>query len=258
MSILVSLDQQAKMFFHDKEYGIGIQTLVIRIICVDPSFDAFSIPIKKYTKTKKQLEYGVKFDYEKFKNATEKENIEMISEAVTNSLSVVNELKIKDFELDKFRNDVVIFFNQKTKESSLEKQTSNTELNNPSRSQQSGNHVNEDYRSESRKSCLIRLLNEKKYIHDGFSYTGAFNESERKVIEKELNDFIEELIKKDTEINTQDQLLKSMRQFLYSSSSSDTENREYLASYMEKILDVYSISSSDGLLNEWMYGFNPK
>lgn len=256
LSILVSLDQQAKRYFHDKEYGTGIQTFVIRIICVDPAFDAFSVPIKKYTKTKKQLEYGVKLDYEKFKNATEKENIEMIFEAVTNSLSVVNELKIKDFVLDRFRNDIVIFFNQKTKESSLENQIFKVEPSSPSQNQQLDKHVNKYCMSESRKSCLIRLLNDKKYHSDGFAYTGALTESLRCKFEKELNDFIQRLINDDAK--TKEQLLYVMRQFLYSSSPSDTEDREYLANYMEKILDAYDIASSDGLLNDWMYGFIPK
>ena len=37
-------------------------------------------------------------------------------------------------------------------------------------------------------------------------------------------------------------------------SEGDTEDRERAALYCEKVMDVLGIESSDGLLNEWMYG----
>lgn len=258
LSVLDSLDQKAKVFFKKKEYGTGIQSLVITFTCVAPSFDFFFKPLKKYLKTKKLLEYGIKFNYDNFTNATEKETKEMIAKEVLNSLSIIKEFKIKDFDLDKFRSDIVLFFNQKTNEPLLVKQQSKTESSSPHLNQQSDKPVNKCCMPEFRKSCLIRLLNEKKYLPDGFVYTGALTELLRNRFEKELNDFIQRLINEDDNVKTNEQLLEVMRQFLYSSSLSDTEDREYLANYMEKILEAYCIGSSDGLLNEWMYGLNPK
>jgi hypothetical protein len=34
----------------------------------------------------------------------------------------------------------------------------------------------------------------------------------------------------------------------------DTEDREQLLRYLEEIMDILGIASSDGLLNRWMYG----
>jgi hypothetical protein len=37
----------------------------------------------------------------------------------------------------------------------------------------------------------------------------------------------------------------------------DTEDREYVCSSFEKIMDAIDLKSSNGVLNKWMYGFNP-
>jgi hypothetical protein len=34
----------------------------------------------------------------------------------------------------------------------------------------------------------------------------------------------------------------------------DTEDREQFLRYLEEIMDILGIESSDGLLNRWMYG----
>ena len=40
--------------------------------------------------------------------------------------------------------------------------------------------------------------------------------------------------------------------------SEDTEERERVCCYLERIMDCVRINNSDGLLNNWMYGFDPK
>ncbi|MGA9213162.1 DUF4844 domain-containing protein [Kaistella sp.] len=37
----------------------------------------------------------------------------------------------------------------------------------------------------------------------------------------------------------------------------DTEDREYVCQSFEKIMDAIELESSGGVLNQWMYGFNP-
>ena len=36
----------------------------------------------------------------------------------------------------------------------------------------------------------------------------------------------------------------------------DTEERERFCGYLEEIMDIVGIESSDGLLNGWLYGFD--
>jgi hypothetical protein len=45
----------------------------------------------------------------------------------------------------------------------------------------------------------------------------------------------------------QDQLMNEFR-------SADTEDREQFMTYLQDIMDIVGIASSDGLLNRWMYG----
>lgn len=37
----------------------------------------------------------------------------------------------------------------------------------------------------------------------------------------------------------------------------DTEDAEHVAGFYEKMLDSLEIESSDGILNDWLYGFDP-
>ena len=37
----------------------------------------------------------------------------------------------------------------------------------------------------------------------------------------------------------------------------DTEDRERICSYFEELMDIVELESSNGLLNNFMYGFNP-
>lgn len=37
----------------------------------------------------------------------------------------------------------------------------------------------------------------------------------------------------------------------------DTEDRERICHYFEELMDIVGLESSDGLLNDFMYGFNP-
>ncbi len=38
----------------------------------------------------------------------------------------------------------------------------------------------------------------------------------------------------------------------------ESEDKEQAASYLEELMAIFSIASSDGLLNNWVYGFDPK
>ena len=38
----------------------------------------------------------------------------------------------------------------------------------------------------------------------------------------------------------------------------ESEDKEQAAGYMEELMDILGIESSDGLLNTWVYGFDPK
>ncbi len=38
----------------------------------------------------------------------------------------------------------------------------------------------------------------------------------------------------------------------------DSEDKDQMLHYLEQLMDIFGIESSDGLLNKWRYGFDPK
>lgn len=112
ITILRALSQKVELFFKIREYGTGIQEYYVGIICVAPGFDFFFKERKKYRKSKQILEYSIKLNYAQFENSTDSEIEKMVASSLIDSLGVVEELKIKNFNLNKFREDLILFFEQ--------------------------------------------------------------------------------------------------------------------------------------------------
>jgi hypothetical protein len=55
-------------------------------------------------------------------------------------------------------------------------------------------------------------------------------------------------------------LLAVMKAHLYriDRSSLETEDAEHVAGLFDQMLEVLGITSSEGILNKWLYGFDPK
>lgn len=105
------------------------------------------------------------------------------------------------------------------------------------------------------KSKLNSLKEEKKFLRDSATfYPGAGSESEREKLEILINSLIERLIQKLEYIDKKG-ILNEFKISLDTANDFDTENREQICAYLQKIMDIFGIESSDGLLNKWMYGF---
>jgi hypothetical protein len=99
-----------EIHFKDRDYGGGVETITIGIICVRPEFDNFFITRKHYSKPNNLLEYDIKIDHEKFKNASGKQIIEILGEEIVESIIVVESLNINNFDYLNFRADLLEFF----------------------------------------------------------------------------------------------------------------------------------------------------
>lgn len=79
-------------------------------------------------------------------------------------------------------------------------------------------------------------------------------ESSRLLAEEQLNRLIDRLRdglpSKPSKKFALAEFARTMGEF----EATDTEDREQLLRYLEKIMDILGIVSSDGLLNRWMYG----
>jgi Domain of unknown function (DUF4844) len=109
--------------------------------------------------------------------------------------------------------------------------------------------------SERILTSLNELRTETKYIEvPGSPYNGMRPEYRRKIADGQLNSLIDrlrnELASKPSKRFVLSEFKKTMAEF----ESIDTEDRERLLRYLQEIMTILGIGSSDGLLNRWMYG----
>ncbi|TVP14334.1 DUF4844 domain-containing protein [Shewanella sp. KCT] len=108
-------------------------------------------------------------------------------------------------------------------------------------------------------SAVIELqdfLAQKKFIEDSsLKYPRAPDESVRASAEKVINDLTSRLIIGIPDNPTKAYVLGQFKLSLSQLESYDSEERDRALSYLESIMDILSIQSSDGLLNDWRYGF---
>jgi len=113
ITIIYPLAQKANSFLETRDYGAGVQDYIIGIICMSSEFDyKWKEEKKKYYKTKRLLEYDIKLNYAQVENATENGIKQIFAGRWLDSLGVIEELKIKNFDTDKFREDLILFFEQ--------------------------------------------------------------------------------------------------------------------------------------------------
>jgi hypothetical protein len=67
---------------------------------------------------------------------------------------------------------------------------------------------------------------------------------------------VEKLAAAPADYPTKNAVLGEFRLTLKACKALDTPDREALADDLERVLDVFGIDSSDGLLNEWVHGIS--
>jgi hypothetical protein len=87
-------------------------------------------------------------------------------------------------------------------------------------------------------------------------YPGAPNEVVRLRCEARLTALLDRLLMGIENTPTKEYVLGEVRTVLPQYEAEDSEERDRLLVYLERIMDITGIESSDGLLNEWRYGFN--
>jgi hypothetical protein len=105
----------------------------------------------------------------------------------------------------------------------------------------------------------LRDLREAHKFHENpaIFYPGAPNEIVRTRCQLVLNALIDRLIA-DLPAHPQKQfVLQQFRISLASFNAEESEQKDRLLVYLEQIMDIIGIESSDRLLNEWRYGFDP-
>lgn len=104
---------------------------------------------------------------------------------------------------------------------------------------------------------LKEFRHKKKFLADDrLLYPGAGSEATRILLESKINELADRLISGIAINPRKSFVMDQFRVTLAQCVEFDTENRERICSYMEEIMDILGIESSDGLLNRWMYGLD--
>jgi hypothetical protein len=105
----------------------------------------------------------------------------------------------------------------------------------------------------------LNMLKQENKFSEGitFFYPGAPNEEIRLEAESILNDAISKLMDQPSSMFSENSFWAILEVAAIKYSNMDSEEIDRALTYMEDIMDIYGIESSEGRLNEWRYGFNP-
>jgi len=125
--VISEISEDLKKKYKNINFGKGILSIYVGVICVSTDFEPFFIPRKpKYTNKKKEkeidgikyvveksLEYDCKIDFESYQNSDDLNRKKLIAQGILNTTKEVFEKKkIKDFNEAEFIKDLEGFFKE--------------------------------------------------------------------------------------------------------------------------------------------------
>ncbi|WP_158527363.1 DUF4844 domain-containing protein [Pelagibaculum spongiae] len=107
--------------------------------------------------------------------------------------------------------------------------------------------------------ALQVLRQQEKFIEDKqLFYSGAPDEATRKKVEAIINKTLYFLIAAKSEQFTEAQFWAVLEFVASQFASMDSEEMDRALGYMEQMMQIVGIESSQGRLNEWRYRFDPE
>ena len=105
------------------------------------------------------------------------------------------------------------------------------------------------------RSALEAFIAEDKFVADGILYAGIEPPEARPAAVAAINAIAHQLLKagRFSEEGFFDTALAALQLF----NLADTDDRERAATYVEQLMDILGIESSEGRLNSWMYLSEP-
>jgi len=104
-----------------RNYGVGVKSIIISINCVSLGvsnqseiFETGLVLYKKYTKSKKYLNFEVSIKANELLKTNESQLIDVVSRALLKSYCEIKSLNIKDFNINKFYDDLEKFLTDRT------------------------------------------------------------------------------------------------------------------------------------------------
>lgn len=124
-----------------------------------------------------------------------------------------------------------------------------------------GQNANEMKTPENANEKFAEFTAKKKFVEENF-YPGIADEKMRPVFTEKINQIASDFktvaeSKKPTDKKYQEKIGIGLSRFADIYLELDTEDRERVCSYIEELMDIVELESSNGQLNKFMYGFDP-
>ena len=107
---------------------------------------------------------------------------------------------------------------------------------------------------------FAEFIAKKKFVEENF-YPGIADEKMRPVFTEKINQIASDFktvaeSEKPTDKNYQEKIEIGLSRFADIYLELDTEDRERVCTYIEELMDIVELESSNGQLNKFMYGFD--
>ena len=114
---------------------------------------------------------------------------------------------------------------------------------------------------ENASEKFTEFIAKKKFVKENH-YPGIADEKIRPILTQKINSVASEFksvaeSKNPTDKIYQEKIGIGLSRFAEVYQELDTEDRERVCTYIEELMDIVGLESSNGQLNKFMYGFNP-
>jgi hypothetical protein len=114
---------------------------------------------------------------------------------------------------------------------------------------------------ENAKEKFTEFITKKKFVEENY-YPGIADKKMRPILAEKINLAIIDFQKvsesdNPTDKKYQEKIRIGLLRFSDVYVELDTEDRERVCSYFEELMDIVGLESSNGELNNFMYGFDP-
>jgi hypothetical protein len=124
-----------------------------------------------------------------------------------------------------------------------------------------GQNANEMKTPENVNEKFAKFIANKKFVAENH-YPGIADEKMRPVFTEKINQIASDFktvaeSEKPTDKKYQEKIGIGLSRFAKIYLEIDTEDRERVCTYIEELMDIVELESSNGQLNKFMYGFDP-
>lgn len=110
---------------------------------------------------------------------------------------------------------------------------------------------------DERREALDRFIAKKKFIKEPF-YPVDLDEPDRLRYESWVNQLAHALLRLAPSRQTKPVVLGMFKPVMKKFDTAEVEDQDRFLLYLDELMEIFGIESSDGLLNQWRHGVDPK